>query len=128
MFEFMKRRAGGWPRIETVGFNEIPQCGIGGCQIFRFGNKSASYHRISKSFVQSPWGGLLVYKDMVERPRWRAWKNRLHDLVLARQWINYAPLQSVCDWVRPAALHEDRRVQLNLLWYGHELVVFRRPD
>ena len=31
-------------------------------------------------------GGLLVYKDMVERPRWRAWKNRLHDLVLARQW------------------------------------------
>ena len=37
-------------------------------------------------------GGILIYKDMVEHPRWRAWANRLHDLVLAHQWIHYAPL------------------------------------
>ena len=54
IFGFMKRGAGGGPRIEPVGFNGIPQCGVGSCQIFRFGNKSASHHRISKSFMQSP--------------------------------------------------------------------------
>lgn len=71
-------------------------------------------------------GGLLIYKDMVEHPKWRAWMNRLHDLVLVREWINYAPLQSVCDWAQAAGLQEIHRAHFNLLWYGHELVVFRR--
>ena len=49
-------------------------------------------------------GGILIYKDMVEYPRWRAWANRLHDLVLAHQWIHYAPFVSVRAWAEEAGL------------------------
>src|SRR6266576_3469231 len=47
--------------------------------------------------------GLLIYKDMCRRPRWRAAANRLHDLVLARQWINYLPISQVELWAGEAA-------------------------
>lgn len=72
-------------------------------------------------------GGLLLYKDMVERPRWRAWMNRLHDLMLVREWINYVPLESVAGWARGAGLAEQRRARYDMWWYGHELLLLRRP-
>jgi 2-polyprenyl-3-methyl-5-hydroxy-6-metoxy-1,4-benzoquinol methylase len=37
-------------------------------------------------------GGILLYKDMASRPLWRAWANRLHDLISAGDWINYLEL------------------------------------
>lgn len=33
-------------------------------------------------------GGLFLCKDIDVRPRWRNLANRLHDLILARKWIN----------------------------------------
>jgi 2-polyprenyl-3-methyl-5-hydroxy-6-metoxy-1,4-benzoquinol methylase len=71
-------------------------------------------------------GGVLVYKDMCRRPRWRALANRLHDLVLNRQWIHYVPIEQVIDWaVTRGGLILERRTRFNYFVYGHELAVFR---
>ena len=71
-------------------------------------------------------GGVLVYKDMCRRPRWRALANRLHDLVLNRQWIHYVPIEQVIDWaVTGGGLTLERRTRFNYFVYGHELAVFR---
>lgn len=71
-------------------------------------------------------GGLFLFKDIAVRPLWRAWANRLHDLVMARQWIHYVPSEKVVDWVENAGLKLQRRETINMLWYGHELLAFRR--
>lgn len=70
--------------------------------------------------------GLLIYKDMVRRPLWRALANRLHDLVLARQWIHYAPIDHVEQWARDLGLQLVDARSFNRFCYGHELRVFRR--
>lgn len=71
-------------------------------------------------------GGILLYKDMCRTPSWRAWANRLHDLVMARQWIHYAPVSLVEQWAVSAGFVLERSADINMLWYGHELRVFRR--
>ena len=70
--------------------------------------------------------GLLVYKDMCERPWWKAWGNRLHDLLLARQWIQYVPLAEVIGWAAEAGFTVLRKEEYTRFWYGHELLVLRR--
>jgi 2-polyprenyl-3-methyl-5-hydroxy-6-metoxy-1,4-benzoquinol methylase len=72
-------------------------------------------------------GGLFIYKDMVRRPLWRAAANRAHDLVMARQWISYEPVETVEAQCRVIGLELTQRQDINMLWYGHELRVFRRP-
>ncbi len=72
-------------------------------------------------------GGLLIYKDMALRPWWRAWANRLHDLVLARQWIHYLPLGQAIVWAQAAGCSVVEQRTVNMLWYGHELVLLRAP-
>lgn len=72
-------------------------------------------------------GGLLLYKDVSEGPLWRAWASRLHDLVIARQWINIVPFATVARWAEAAGLKTERHARIDVLWYGHELGVFRRP-
>lgn len=72
-------------------------------------------------------GGRLIYKDMVARPRWRATANRLHDLVLARQWVRYQPLDAVVRWCERQGLRLVERQSVDMLWYGHEWVVMERP-
>jgi 2-polyprenyl-3-methyl-5-hydroxy-6-metoxy-1,4-benzoquinol methylase len=71
-------------------------------------------------------GGIMLYKDMARRPFWRAWANRLHDLLSAREWINYAPIEDVISWAGAAGLRLEQRGAANMLWYGHEWCVFRR--
>ena len=72
-------------------------------------------------------GGLFIYKDMVRRPLWRAVANRAHDLVVARQWISYEPVEAVEAQCRAIGLELVHPQDINMLWYGHELRVFRRP-
>lgn len=72
-------------------------------------------------------GGTFLYKDMVGRPRWRALANRMHDLVLARQWIHYVSAGDVESWAADEGMNLARSELINRLWYGHELRVFRRP-
>jgi len=72
-------------------------------------------------------GGSFLYKDMVSKPRWRALANRAHDLVLARQWIHYAPIAEVEKWVRDEGFKLQRADRIDRLWYGHEFRVFKHP-
>ena len=71
-------------------------------------------------------GGRLIYKDMAARPRWRAAMNRLHDLVMARQWIHYVPIQSVEQRGAAEQMQLTHAQDVNMLWYRHELRVFTR--
>ena len=71
-------------------------------------------------------GGLVLYKYMGQKPLWRAWMNRLHDLTLVHEWINYVPLERVALWAREAGLIELRRVRTNMFWYGHEMLLLRK--
>jgi 2-polyprenyl-3-methyl-5-hydroxy-6-metoxy-1,4-benzoquinol methylase len=70
-------------------------------------------------------GGLLIFKDIGIRPRWRATANRFHDLVLAREWVQYTPLRDVEAWCCSRGLQPLTSETMNRLWYGHELVLFR---
>jgi len=72
-------------------------------------------------------GGVLVYKDMCREPAWRAWANRGHDLLLARQWIRYAPIAQIEVWCKELGMLLEQRENAARWWYGHELRVFRRP-
>jgi len=69
-------------------------------------------------------GGFLIYKDMCRRPVWRSCANRLHDLLLARQWIRYRDIAEVREWAAAVGLAPQSRRDLARLWYGHELCVF----
>ncbi len=71
-------------------------------------------------------GGTFIYKDMVARPRWRAWANRAHDLLLARQWISYLPLAEVLAVMAQLGFELVRQERIDMWWYGHELAVFRQ--
>jgi 2-polyprenyl-3-methyl-5-hydroxy-6-metoxy-1,4-benzoquinol methylase len=71
-------------------------------------------------------GGRFIYKDMVRRPLWRAAANRAHDLIMARQWISYEPIEAVEAQCRAIGLELVHRQDINMLWYGHELRVFRK--
>jgi len=72
-------------------------------------------------------GGPLIYKDIASRPLWRAWMNRTHDLVMARQYVRYTPIAEVERWAAEIGLHVEQASYIPLLWYGHDLRVFRRP-
>ena len=70
-------------------------------------------------------GGRFIYKDMVAQPYWRALANRLHDLAIARQWIHYLPLDNAIEWAAAKGCVVIEKRTVNMLWYGHEIVVFQ---
>jgi 2-polyprenyl-3-methyl-5-hydroxy-6-metoxy-1,4-benzoquinol methylase len=71
-------------------------------------------------------GGQLLYKDMAARPYWRAVANRVHDLVIARQWIHHLPIEDVIRHVEKKGLELEERRSVDILWYRHEIAVFRQ--
>jgi SAM-dependent methyltransferase len=81
-------------------------------------------HVLEKAIRSLGRGGRFIYKDMVLRPRWRAAANRLHDLLIARQWIHYLPLESAVAWARASGCRVVEQHRVDMLWYGHEWVVF----
>jgi len=88
--------------------------------------------RIQKEFLETALsrvkpGGLFLYKDMCRRPLWRAYANRLHDLVMAREVIHYFPVEDVETCGRQAGFQLLVSKNIKRLWYGHELRVFRAP-
>jgi 2-polyprenyl-3-methyl-5-hydroxy-6-metoxy-1,4-benzoquinol methylase len=72
-------------------------------------------------------GGLLVYKDMADRPSFPAMMNRLHDLVLARQWIHYVPIRQIDSWAKALKIEPVRAESTSRLWYRHDIRVYRKP-
>jgi len=75
-----------------------------------------------------PPGGKLLIKDMVHRPAWRAAANRLHDLLMARQWVHHADPDTVEQWLSRSGLRRVHRSHANLWWYGHWTLMFERPN
>ena len=63
---------------------------------------------------------MLVYKDMCRSPWWRAQANRLQDLLIAREWINYVPVQTVEQWAAEDGMKVRVREEMNRFWCGHE--------
>jgi len=72
-------------------------------------------------------GGVLLYKDMANRPAFQAGMNRLHDLLLARQWIHYLPIRCVDEWAAEFGLALTHAEAISRLWYRHELRIYRKP-
>lgn len=72
-------------------------------------------------------GGLLLYKDMAARPLLCAALNRLHDLLLARQWVRYIPIRRAEAWAAHHGLTCVHAGKLVRYWYHHDLRVFRKP-
>lgn len=72
-------------------------------------------------------GGRFVYKDMARRPWLHAVANRMHDLLLARQWIHYVEPVVVISAAVQAGLVLVHRAHHRRWWYAHDLLVFERP-
>lgn len=72
-------------------------------------------------------GGVLLYKDMCRRPRWRAAMNWLHDRVVSGESITHTDAADVEAWAAAAGLRLRHAARINLWWYGHDLRVFERP-
>lgn len=72
-------------------------------------------------------GKWFLYKDMARRPIWRATANRMHDLVVAQEWINYVDMDKILAWGAQEGLTVHARQDIDMLWYRHELVLFQRP-
>lgn len=68
-------------------------------------------------------GGRLIYKDMACTPNWVALGNRIHDLVIARQWIHYLPIEQVVEVITQAGGSVLHRQNWRRLFYSHELLV-----
>lgn len=73
-------------------------------------------------------GGRFLYKDMVRKPAWRAWANRLHDAIMAREWIHYVPIEHIESWAGASGLRLVHAQTINCWCYGHELRLFERPS
>lgn len=83
---------------------------------------------LQESFVQRvcqsvDFRGKLILKEMAPRPLWTAWANRLHDLVLARQWVHYVEKEDVERWVRESGLTVVETGSIRMLWYWHYFVI-----
>lgn len=72
-------------------------------------------------------GGIFLYKDMCDAPFWRRGMNRLHDLALARQWISELPIERADAWATEEGFDRDLAEARQILWYGHEIRVYRKP-
>jgi 2-polyprenyl-3-methyl-5-hydroxy-6-metoxy-1,4-benzoquinol methylase len=73
-------------------------------------------------------GGTFIYKDMADAPKLHAIANRAHDLVIARELIEYLPLETALNWGTVANLQLIERSEYRKLVYAHELLVFKRPQ
>lgn len=72
-------------------------------------------------------GGKLIFKDMAPRPLWKAWANRLHDALIAREAIHYRSAAATERWFREDGLDVRENRRLDRLWYAHYLIEARRP-
>lgn len=71
-------------------------------------------------------GGLFLYKDIGRRPVVHSLANRLHDLVIAREWIHYVGIDDVARWITAKGADCIAGSEFSRLWYPHELRCFRK--
>lgn len=73
-------------------------------------------------------GGRLIYKDIAATPVWRRWGNSLHDLLLARQFVHYLPMERVEAVGAAQGLRLVHSRDYTCYVYPHQLRVFARED
>jgi SAM-dependent methyltransferase len=73
-------------------------------------------------------GGRLLFKDMAARPFWNVYANKLHDALLARQWVHHIPIQRVLEWAQEANLTPGAGTpkSIKTFWYAHEYTCFEK--
>ena len=71
-------------------------------------------------------GGVLIFKDISPRPWWKAFANRMHDLIMARQWVNYRHERDVAEQLRKMNGEVIEEMRLDRLWYSHYLVCWKK--
>jgi SAM-dependent methyltransferase len=81
---------------------------------------TAAYERVAP-------GGILLYKDMSDKPLHLAAANRFHDLVIAREWIHYVSITTVDRWAASLGMTIEQQSSHRLLCYQHDLRVFGVP-
>jgi len=74
------------------------------------------------------YGGVLLFKDIPPRPLPQALANRLHDLVVSREWVHYVPGDNTQRWGAARGFSLEHREIIHRLWYAHDLVVLRRQQ
>ena len=89
-------------------------------------SKQIDFINLAQSFVQP--NGILIFKDMCQKPAWKAFMNRIHDLIMAKQWIHYFPIQGVIDHLTQKGFQVINREDYSNFWYGHEMCVFKRMN
>ena len=82
---------------------------------------------IQTAAAQVQPGGLFIFKDMSSTPFLCASWNRMHDLIMARQWIHYVTSAQVVEWGQASGLELVEQGQRRLYLYHHFWLVFRRP-
>ena len=73
-------------------------------------------------------GDKFLYKDIANRPQWKATANRLHDLLVVQEVIHYVACDQILEWAEESQLVLKVHQEIDMLWYRHELLVFERPD
>ncbi|GAA4096309.1 class I SAM-dependent methyltransferase [Nonomuraea soli] len=73
-------------------------------------------------------GGIFIYKDMSLRPRWRNFFCRLHDLIIAREWIYPIPVATIETWAAEHGLTVEIAKTAHRVVYGNDLRVFRKKS
>lgn len=71
-------------------------------------------------------GGFFIYKDMVDKPWYKAQFNRLHDLVSSGERISYLPVSKVIQTCLDNGFEMIDRSNYSVFLYGHELVRFQK--
>jgi 2-polyprenyl-3-methyl-5-hydroxy-6-metoxy-1,4-benzoquinol methylase len=71
-------------------------------------------------------GGLFIFKDIGQKPRWRKFFNSVHDFVLTGERVTYASSDTVSSWLVCSGMRELERKTIYRVWYGHELMLFSR--
>lgn len=71
-------------------------------------------------------GGVVIIKDMAKRPLFYNVMNRLHDLLLARQWIRYPDENGIVSILQDAGLEIVDKRKKRLYWYAHWMVTLAK--
>ena len=71
-------------------------------------------------------GGRILYKDMSNRPMWMAYANRLHDLMIACEWIHYLPLDKIKERLEQKGFRKLSSERIARYCDLHEILVMER--
>ncbi len=71
-------------------------------------------------------GGVFVYKDIAQKPRWAAMANFLHDLILTGERVRLSPVADIEAVAADSGMRLTKSRKMFRLWYCHELRVFER--